>query len=114
MKKNTKQALIDAREIVATSWTQCAFARNENGNETDPLDFEARSWSAKGAIQKAIWFTNHSHAIRGRYFRILNALEKHGISHHELDGREIENWNDDPARTQDDVIAAFDRAIAAS
>lgn len=85
-----------ARELVARpgGWTQEAFARDDEGQQTQSRSRDAVCWCAEGALK----------ASRSG-FAEFDFLQK-------LLGLPIAVWNDEPGRTQADVVAAFDRAIA--
>jgi hypothetical protein len=91
------QVLVSARGLVATPecWCKNALARDEFGSQVrDPNDQDACAWDCAGALIKA----------SGRNFAAWEAADTTlGVS---------ALWNDNPARTHDEVLAAFDRAIA--
>lgn len=91
------QVLVDARGLVSSKakWCQRALARDEFGSAVrDPNDPDAVAWDPAGALIKA----------SGRDFAAWSAAEATlGIR---------AAWNDDPVRTHEEIMAAFDRAIA--
>jgi hypothetical protein len=83
------------------AWTQGAFARAADGASvvsTDPL---AVCWCASGAISKVTGSIS-SEAV----FVVREALRKHLPDF-------IARWNDDPARTQPEVVAMLREAAKA-
>lgn len=92
----TIQVLRKARALVKKGWTQGCMARSAKGNRITPFSPKACRFCAWGAIESAA-------REGGNYFPAYKALE-----------RIVENvprFNDAPARTQRQVLAAFDRAI---
>ena len=95
----TKEILRGARERIARGWCQGAFARNAHGAKTYATSADAVSWSAYGAIAAAepdpderlgavVWFFSAA-----------------------PDAMSMFDWNNCEDRTQDDVLAVFDKAI---
>jgi len=101
---NDTNSVLDAlragRERVIRGWTRGCLARDANGREVDPVSDQATCWCVIGAIDSVTG--NENNASHGAVTVLDSALE----------GREIADFNDDPATTQTDVIALFDRAIA--
>lgn len=93
------RALIDAPE----KWTRGALARDADRIPQWPADESATCFCSLGAIVKASGReAGQEHAPDTASRR---AMER-------AIGQNIETWNDDPATTHADVLAAFDRAIA--
>ena len=114
---NTLEVLIAARALVARGWTQRAYARDAQQNKIHDLTHpDVACMCAVGAI-----IASDSEAVseRGTITDSLNALlgsiEDQTSSRRAFTSASqlIASWNDAPERTQADVIAAFDRAIAA-
>jgi hypothetical protein len=107
--KTTREVLVAARALIARpeAWTQGALARTvENGVASSVGDF-ATCWCAEGAVVKVggdeIW-----HEVEGGrclYEQTLDALRV------AAGGIAIHRFND--THSHADVLAAFDRAIAA-
>jgi hypothetical protein len=93
------KALVEARAMVAMGWTQGVYARDADGNDIEDCDDtrDAACWCASGALHLS-GGTFGSHARSA----LVAAIETSDIA----------GWNDDPARTQEEVLAAFDKAIA--
>jgi hypothetical protein len=84
--------LIEGRERIEQGWCQGRF--------------EAKgSFCMLGAIRYDHQTTKWRRAARKRLARALGLGQ-------EADGNHIPNWNDAPGRTKDEVLQAFDRAIA--
>lgn len=77
-------------------WTQGELARDENGMSVAPYDGEACCWCASGAIM-------HYGGSAPK-----DAWDKLGAVIHRM----IPNWNDEPARTQSEVVTALRKAAA--
>lgn len=91
----TREVLTNARALVAQGWTQ--------GDWRD-----GSCYCAAGALRSV------TRGMLGDAWVEAVAALKAAIGRHRFCGdREIIGWNDTPGRTQEEVIAAFDRAIAA-
>jgi len=97
---NTLRVLVRARELIADErrWCRRAFARGWGGIPVPVQSLAARSFCAVGAIRRA-----------GRELGLSvndarSALEWQTVC-------PAQDWNDAPARTHRDVLAAFDAAI---
>lgn len=78
-----------ARELVAKGWTQGAFQRGG-------------CYCALGAIIKAAEPVSEARLV----------AEDEAVRHlQDLVGNYVDEWNDEDYRTQDEVVAAFDKAI---
>ena len=95
-----REQLIAARAKVDAGWTQGVFARDANGSDLlIAQNFEgAVCFCASGAL-KAIGADTF-----GPAYKALSAAVGHYF---------ISNWNDEPKRTKEEVLAGFDKAIAA-
>lgn len=103
----TIEILRGARELVARpgGWTQKALGRDENGDEL------VAGYSGSGLLRSvcvcaegAVCFVDflHRHAAM-RALRL--AIDPSDLT-------DVHRWNDAKHRTQAEVVAAFDRAIA--
>ena len=79
------------------AWTQLALAKDADGVQVPPSSGTACQWCSKGAI-RAETFEVHAH------IRAEAALARVIGTH------QIAMWNDNPARTQNEVVAAFRKA----
>jgi hypothetical protein len=97
-----------AREaLVNKGWCQRATARDCNGDVVYPLAHTATAFCAIGAIHHAggRGFDQYSkNAILSRRFLWKAIAER-------APGKVIEDYNDEPGRTKEEVIAVFDAAI---
>ena len=103
----------DAKSKCETGWCQHHYARNERGEEINVNAATAVCWCADGAILAAIREQHTIHELI-HYSDAITEFESNGI---EPAGRRtipITIWNDHPDRTQAEVVAAFERAIAAN
>lgn len=101
--------LLAARGLVARGWCRGADARNAAGAEVDPWDAEAVSWSLLGAIVAVLeWEAQHRgempiEDLAAALYALAALIETNSLV----------DWNDEPTRTQDEVIdvvsAAADR-----
>jgi hypothetical protein len=102
----SSQILRYARVLLAGGWCQGAEARDAYGVSRDPWDHAAVAWSLRGALG----------AVASDAGAELAEVEEVAVAALALtlDIRinELQTWNDDPERTQAEVLAACDRAIA--
>jgi len=97
------QILLRARELVAAGWTQGESARDAGGKKISPFSYKAVCFCALGATHRAEEELGATTAIWDSAIRKLHPFtEKWNVA----------GWNDTPGRTQADVLAAFDAAIA--
>lgn len=106
------EILRKAREYLTPegAWTQGTFARDETKRDVSYAGDEATCFCAAGAIFRA---SSRTGAGVGPESDALTALRSVVVK---LDGgyQGIPFWNDLPGRTQAEVLAAFDAAIAAA
>lgn len=106
----TREILIAARALIATPerWTQGDRARDAAGAPIDPCDPRAVCWCISGALEAA----DPSGSDMDGFIGAALALEKVivGLGHRAAIG----DFNDAPERTHAEVLAAFDKAIAAT
>lgn len=100
--RTTVEILKAARARIADpqNWCQGWFAHDERGQSLDYNDPEACSWCAVGALRREGERWN-----RGAY-KALWAQLPAGYDH-------VSDYNDDYGVTHADVLALYDRAIAA-
>lgn len=88
------------------AWTQTAFARDRDGEPINADSEAAISWCSAGALEaskggKTRWRAqNHLKSA-------ISTSERSFVSEWS-----VLTWNDNPDRTQKEVLAAFDKAIA--
>ena len=106
MDHDSVELLRRAGELVRSGWSQHADARSAEGTEVQPWSETAAAWSLLGALVAAL----EERSDHGRDLPLdhlaaaLNELATF------IDDESLEKWNDEPSRTQDDVINAFDAA----
>lgn len=104
----TRDILVRARNLInqSNAWTQGCFARDVNTEMCEPNDQDAVRWCAIGAIMCATEDTAAQSLA-------LDALGHHGIRFASNNlAKAIVDWNDYEERDHEEVLAAFDRAIA--
>ena len=82
------------------AWTRRAFARGRDGELTTIGSETAVSWCSVGALEASAWGEDRWSA------------QNHLMSATNIYGESLLMWNDNPGRTQEEVLAAFDKAIA--
>jgi hypothetical protein len=93
--------LLVARTIIdCEGWTQETYARTADGDGTDVDDPKASCFCSLGAI----WAVSFAH---GGQLGAITAVER------AMNSGNLVGWNDAPGRTKEEVLSAFDRAIAA-
>jgi hypothetical protein len=102
--KSTLQILKAARALITPegAWTQGFYARTKNGFTVNTQSKDACSWCWLGAIAKV------SDNIGGPQYEAAHDLFKR-VSGEKYPSK----FNDAPGRTQAEVLAKFDEAIAA-
>lgn len=104
----TKEILIAARAKIADprAWTKGAAARTAGGSPVNPIDDRACSWCILGALDAV-------DRVEGPHRMDVVAALRREIPPCAGD-RFVHNYNDAAATEHADVLALFDRAIAAS
>jgi hypothetical protein len=100
------QLLRGARDLVATSWCRDADARDSRGVEVDPWDGAAASWSLLGALVAVM----ERQADADGEMPLEDVAAALYALAELIDTDSLVVWNDDPARTQADVLWTLDRA----
>jgi hypothetical protein len=95
------------RHLIRQGWCQRADARDAGGKEVLPWSDAARSWSILGSV------VGSDGVARGAFGAMpIVELGEAIVALGEAAGTDsLEAWNDDPGRTQDDVVALFDHAL---
>ena len=111
LEADTHQLLVATRQLLATGWTQRRYARNANGLPVDHLSKDACKWCVTGALHRASvdLFSTYEWIL----FHATMAIRKHAIGVSQA-GIDLADWNDEPSRTQVDVLKTVDRAIKAT
>ena len=100
--------LTDARALVARGWCQTDDARDARGRQVPPASPAACCWSLLGAIVAS---SGGPERLSDR--RTLADVAKASLAVGLATGEEsLRDWNDAPGRTSDEVVAAFDDALA--
>jgi hypothetical protein len=102
-----RRLLRSAGKLVAASWTQKADAHAADGHAVDPWDAAAVSWSLLGALvasyERLLTLEEETVALSALAVACLLLADV-------VDSDSLAEWNDLPARTQADVLAAIDTA----
>ena len=92
-------------------WCQGAPARDDWGNEVTPGSPNACQWCLTGAL----WEELNDGVEDSKYVEVRDhlryALRLHPSVGKHIDPTALVGWNDDPARTHEDVIAFLDEAM---
>lgn len=97
---DTIEVLKAARELISDPkhWTQYLFARDDNGNSTQPVSVRAVCWCALGAIDRVSG--DDESAGDDALDALMEVVEEGNVS----------TFND--SHTHPEVMALFDAAIA--
>jgi hypothetical protein len=90
------------RDRILDGWCQGADARDEQGREVPPWSADARAWSILGAVAGA-------EAVAVPVVQLGRAVVALGQA---AETQSLGRWNDVVERTQEEVVALFDRALA--
>jgi hypothetical protein len=96
-----ERMLHDAHELVVSGWCQGAGARDEMGRPIEPSSAFARRWSASGALER-VWRRDD-----GDPDVSLEAFERASLALAAAVKDVPQGWNDEPARTHDEVLVAL-------
>lgn len=99
----TVEVLKRTRELVAQGWCQEAFAKTKHGQPCAWSEPEAGQFCISGAVRRAAY----SQGRGNRY-----ELWKRAGDAIRLIVPDFVSWNDEPGRTQQEVLDLLDRAIA--
>jgi hypothetical protein len=102
-----KSMLQQAEGVVAGGWCQGASARSLDGRPVPPWSDEATHWSAIGALV-AVWASRREAAENLE--REMAGFQRANLALLDVIGTAPRDWNDQPERARDDVLAAFARA----
>jgi len=108
--RGSVELLRRACDLVRSGWSQHADARTAEGVEVQPWQEAAVAWSLLGALVAALEErTEHGRDLPlDQLAAALNELAER------IDDDSLANWNDRPARTQDDVINTLEAAATAA
>ena len=99
----TAEVLRAARAKIEQGWCQGESARGSRGTYIDPAASEAQEWCPLGALDYVCYRNAYSY-YDGARTALAKAMRSASVS----------DWNDMLGRTKEEVLAAFDRAIAAA
>lgn len=94
--------LVAARALIARGWCQGADAKDAKGRAVDATSTRARSWCVLGAVVGADPKGFNSKTFAASCDLLQSVVHQVSLS----------AWNDYGRRTQADVLAVFDGAIA--
>lgn len=95
------ESLVKARELIVNGWSQGADARDGAGQRINLYSENAVSFCTVGALHRTTF--SYPHLLDAQNFLKEIAGDKY-----------LTVWNDHPARTKEEVIDLFDRAIRSS
>ena len=104
-----------ARATIAQpeNWTQGAAARNANGYSMFADNPYAVQWCSTGVLDKVNPVDKTGRKFPAGQLNLTLGNHINGFYEQQLgeDYEDVCGWNDDPARTHAEVLAAFDSAI---
>src|SRR5438105_478768 len=107
MSAQTAEILRQARALIERGWCQEAVALDSKSVVVDPISGDPVAVCVNGAIRRAVGYHWRSGIDDTPFRNAQEALES------AAGAASIAVWNDAPKRTQAQVLALFDRAIAA-
>jgi hypothetical protein len=99
-----------ASDLIRRGWTQHAESRDAAGAAVDPWQPSAICWSLLGALVAALEEQTDSGDDLPLQ-ELADALDALALF---VDSDSLADWNDDPARTQDDVLRVLNAAADAA
>ena len=93
-----------AHDLIDRGWAQHADARAADGNAVHPCDDTATSWSLLGALVAALESVAGLDGERPAFDELASTCVRLADI---VDSDSLEDWNDDTARTHDEVLAAL-------
>jgi hypothetical protein len=108
--RGSVELLQRARDLVRKGWSQRADARSAEGVEVRPWHETAVAWSLLGALVAAL----EERADDGRDLPLDDLAAALNELARRIDDDSLTNWNDEPARTQDDVINMLEAAATSA
>jgi hypothetical protein len=103
--------LMEGRAWVEKSWCQGRLARTADGRVVGVLTREAASWCAVGALTQAASDGKYAHHTPAGEVAVMLLSAVVEVDHYGHYTR-VAAWNDAKGRTQQEVLAAYDDAIA--
>jgi hypothetical protein len=103
--------LATAAALIEQGWSQGADARDATGCPTEPWSEDACAWSLLGALVCSL---EQEAADSGEAHAIQALAEACLLLADQLEVASLEEWNDDPARTHDEVTQLLNTACTAA
>lgn len=105
-------ALEQSRELVRMGWCQMHGAEDVNGFEVEADDERAVKFCSTTSVAIATWSFDNP-VLREAFEYLVQAIrELYGWDRSdELDVKIIQDWNDEPERSKEEVVAVFSAAI---
>ena len=110
MERTSVELLQRAGVLVRSGWSQHADARTVEGVEVEPWQDAAVAWSLLGALVAAL----EEQADHGHDLPLTDLAAALNELAELIDDDSLMHWNDDPSRTQADVIDALEAAETAA
>ena len=101
---NALQLLRAGRRRIEQGWCQESWAKDADGNDTDPWRLNAVSWCASGAI-----CAERVPAPCSGYWEARAMLKN--VLDSQWNTNLLPDWNDTKGRTRKEVLEVYDRAI---
>ena len=100
------QDLKAARAVIEKpeTWTKGFYAHTATGEDVESEHPDATCWCVIGAVEKV--------TSEGHWMRAQNVI--HYLGHYVPRRGYVAKFNDDPNTTHEDILAVFDKAIAAA
>jgi hypothetical protein len=108
--RSSVELLRRACDLVRSGWSQHADARSAEGVEVQPWQDAAAAWSLLGALVAAL----EERADHGRDLPLDHLAAALNELAERIDDDSLTNWNDEPARTHDDVINTLEAAATSA
>lgn len=113
MSAEVTATLIGARRLLAeVGWTQGAFARNAAGNVLSDSCGFAGAYDVAGVLREVAACYCAEGAIAAAAPTLLAAYAAVAVVRRAAGACCLHRWNDARGRTREEVLEAFDRAIA--
>lgn len=100
-----------ARALIEKGWCQAALARDKTGATVEPGSERAVAYCMMGAIYAATHYTPLTAWERHETYMLAKQCRNRLFAANSIQDT-LADWNDAPERTQAEVLALFDSAIA--
>jgi hypothetical protein len=111
VERGSVELLQRACDLVRGGWSQHADARSAEGVEVQPWHETAAAWSLLGALVAALEEQADHHGRDLPLDDLAAALNELAAR---IDDDSLTNWNDEPTRTQGDVINTLQEAATSA